>query len=186
MPNIVVKSNYVLWFSILFFIGSYLRNYPYKDGNVWYWSFLSLILIALSILSVVTIIILNKYGIHVDPYILISDSNAPLAVLVSICSFMLFKNLRIKQNKFINVVGGGTFGVLLIHANCWTMRKWLWQDICDNIGQYATDTIYIHAIIVPLLVFIACSLIEYVRMKIIEESLLNSVYNYIRKYYPEV
>ncbi len=81
-------------------------------------------------------------------------------------------------------MGGGTFGVLLIHANSDTMRQWLWRDVFDNAGHYATNDIYRHAIIVPIIVFVVCSAIEYFRMKTIEKPLLDFAYNTILKYYP--
>lgn len=109
---------------------------------------------------------------------------APLAVIVIISAFILFKNLDVKQSNLINVIGGSTFAVLLIHANSGNMRQWLWIDVFDNVGQYATDTIYIHAIIVPLFVFAICSIIEIIRMKTIEKPLIDITYNFIRKYYP--
>lgn len=81
-------------------------------------------------------------------------------------------------------MGGGTFAVLLIHANSDTMRQWLWRDLCDNVGHYATNMIYIHAILIPIAVFIVCTMIEYVRMKTIEKPLIEYTYNFIRKYFP--
>ncbi len=181
IPGINVTKNYVTWFCILFIIGSYLRLHPIKDGNVIFWFSMFLSSIILAISSVLFFLFLfKKYA----PYTLVDDTNAPLAVLVSVCAFMFFKNLKIKQSKFINIVGGGTFGVLLIHANSNTMRKWLWEDLCDNVGQYATNNIYLHAILVPILVFTICSIIEYLRMKTIERTLINCTYNLIRKIYP--
>lgn len=55
-------------------------------------------------LSVIVFLFLFK---RYAPYTLVDDSNAPFAVLVSICAFMFFKNLKIRQSKFINTVGGG-------------------------------------------------------------------------------
>jgi len=97
---------------------------------------------------------------------------------------MYFKDLNIKQSKLINVIGGGTFGVLLIHANSDTMRQWLWKDLCNNVGHYATNAIYIHAILVPIAVFTVCSAIEFLRMKTIEKPLIDYTYNIIRYYLP--
>lgn len=58
----------------------------------------------------------------------VSDSNTVLALAISICSFMCFKNLKIGYSKLINTIGGSTFGVLLIHANSDVMREWLWKS----------------------------------------------------------
>ena len=65
--------------------------------------------------------------------------------------------------------------MLLIHAHSDTMRRWLWRDICDNAGHYFSDYMILHALLVPIIVFSVCSLIEYVRMKTIETPLINAV-----------
>lgn len=184
VPGLTVTKNYVSWFCILYLIGSYLRLYPMHDGNSSYWLKMFSFSILLAVGSVIMLLWLTKYGSRFGAYAFVSDSNAPLAVLVSICAFMFFKNLNIKQSKFINTIGGGTFAVLLIHANSDTMRHWLWRDLCDNVGQYATNMIYIHAILIPIAVFIVCSMIEYIRMKTIEKPLIDYTYNFIRKYFP--
>ena len=185
IPGFGITKNYVSWFCILFIIGSYLRLYPIKtELNTRYWLIIMLSSVFVAILSILCILHIKAKGLDINPYRLVSDSNAPLAVLVSICSFMFFKNLNIKQSKFINTIGGGTFAVLLIHANSNTMRQWLWRDLCDNVGHYATNMIYIHALLIPIAVFIVCSLIEYIRMKTIEKPLIDCTYNLIRKYLP--
>ncbi len=184
IPTVNVTKNYVTWFCVLFIIGSYLRLYPVKESDTIYWLKAFIFSVALAISSVLVLLYLTKYGIHYSAYALVVDSNAPLAVFVSICAFMYFKNIKIRQSKLINTIGGGTFGVLLIHANSNTMRQWLWRDIFNNVGHYSSDDIYIHAICVPVIVFIVCSIIEYIRMKIIETPLLSFTYNTIRKYFP--
>lgn len=60
----------------------------------------------LSMLSVIFLAWLSTKGLNIGKYYFVEDSNAPLAVLVSVCAFMYFKNLKLKQSKFINIVGG--------------------------------------------------------------------------------
>lgn len=50
---------------------------------------------------------------------------------------MFFKDLKIKQSRTINIIGGSTFGVLCIHANSDTMRKWLWGTVLNVKGAYS-------------------------------------------------
>lgn len=38
-------------------------------------------------------------------YMFVSDSNTILALVISICSFMCFKNLKIGYSKLINTIG---------------------------------------------------------------------------------
>lgn len=185
MPGVEVTSNDSIWFCILYFISSYLRLYPIKkDGSVGFWRWMTIFSLLIAMTSVYALLYLVRYGVHLGAYATIGWSSAPLALFVSICVFMFFKDLNIKQSKIINTVGGGTFAVLLIHANSNTMRQWLWRDLCNNVGHYATNMIYIHAILIPIAVFIVCSLIEYIRMKTIEKPLIDCTYNLIRKYLP--
>lgn len=116
----------------------------------------------------IAILWLNEnYGKNISPYKYVSDSNAILALSTGICSFMYFKNLNIKHSKLINTTGASIFGVLIIHANSDTMRKWLWQDIFNNIGHYYDDFFWLRAIIVILIVFVSCIIIDFLRVKLI-------------------
>lgn len=141
IPKIHVVFNYVTWFSVLYLISSYIRLYGvFPSVKNIRWGLLTLASVALAMVSTIGFIFLHlKYGIKLIPYRLVSDSNAIFAVIVSVCSFMYFKDLPIKQSKLINTISASTFGVLLIHANSDTMRQWLWKDTFNNVGQYASD-----------------------------------------------
>lgn len=99
---------------------------------------------------------------------LVSDSNKPLAVLTAVFAFIFFKNLEIGYSKIINTIAASAFGVLLIHANCNTMRQWLWRDSLDNVGHFA-DNIYLHAIVSVLAVYAICTLIDFIRIQLLEK-----------------
>ena len=108
-----------------------------------------------------------------SPYYFISDSNAILALTNGVTSFMLFKNLKIKNNKIINTIAASSFGVLLIHANSDTMRNWLWRDTVDCIGHYESPWYYCIGCVV--LIYAICTIIDIIRRHTIEEPLLNWV-----------
>lgn len=125
--------------------------------------------IVLSILSIISILWLNEnYGRNIPPYKYVSDCNAILALSTGICSFMYFKNLDIKHSKLINTIGASTFGVLLIHANSDTMRRWLWRDLLDNAGHYNNELFWLRPIIVCIIIFVVCIIIDYLRIRFIE------------------
>ena len=110
-------------------------------------------------------------------YFLLADSNKILAVFTAISSFIYFKYLKIPYSKLINTISATTFGVLLIHANSNTMRQWLWKDYLNNVGQYGTDNSYVHAILGVICIFAICSLIDFIRIKLLEQPL----FKYINK-----
>lgn len=87
-----VVMNYVTWFIVLYFISSYIRLYQFQLFANRTWGWLTVLLILLSMLSVVACLKLGR-----NPYWFVSDSNAILAVLVGISSFMFFKDTSISQ-----------------------------------------------------------------------------------------
>ena len=187
IPKIQVDMNYVSWFILLFLIGSYLRLYPEK----WFSSrkilaSVTAVSICLATASVITFLIVqewinSRFDTNIElAYFLVADSNKILAVAVAVCSFMLFKNLGIKYNRAINTVASATFGVLLIHANSDTMRQWLWSDTLNNVGWYTakigdggTFTVILHAVLCVFVVYSACTIIEYLRLRFAEKPLLD-------------
>jgi hypothetical protein len=101
-------------------------------------------------------------------YHFVSDSNAIMAVVASICSFMFFKSLPIGYRPLINQVAAATFGVFLIHTNGGNMRQWLWKDFLDNAGHYSGN-IYLHSVVCVLAIFTICTFIDIVRLHLIEK-----------------
>ena len=74
-----------------------------------------------------------------------------------------------KNSLFINKISATCFGVLLIHGNSDTMRRWLWQDVLDNVGMYDSSWWLVHAISSVLGVFIVCAIIDMARIKFLEQ-----------------
>ena len=171
IPKIHVVFNYVTWFCVLYLISSYIRLYGLFSSikNI-KWGIITFASVALAMVSTIGFIFLHlKYGIKLVAYRLVSDSNAIFAVIVSVCSFMYFKDLPIRQSKIINTVSASTFGVLLIHANSDTMRQWLWKDTLNNVGQYASDHLVWFSIGSVLSVFFICIILDYIRIHTFEK-----------------
>lgn len=168
-PNIDVLFNYVTWFIVLYFIGSYLRLYDVKWISIHTGRKL-LMLIAASVASIVLFAIYaGKSGMsgHAAFYLL-SDSNKPLALLVAVFAFSFFRQLKFGYHKWINTIASTTFGVLLIHANSDTMRTWLWGDTLKNASMYSSQWWFVHAVLSVLAVFCFCSFLDYLRIKLVE------------------
>ncbi len=163
----IVDSNYVIWFCVVYFVASYIRMYGI-DELVSYkiWGLITLFLIILAYASVVALL----YHGSQWPYFFVYDCNTLLTLVISICSFMFFKHLPIKNSKFVNNVGATTFGVLLIHDCSWNMRNWLWNDVCNTVEWY-NKNVYTHSMFCVLGVFVICSIIDYFRLNLIERPL---------------
>lgn len=184
LPGFEVTKNYVSWFSALYVISSYLRLYPLnKDNDSRFWGWMTLLSWGVSVLSILSVLYLNSIGYSLWEYRFIADSNAILALTNGITSFMWFKNLKIKNSKIINTIAASSFGVLLIHANSGIMRQWLWKDTVDCIGHYNTDFYWLYAIGCVLIIYIICTIIDYIRIKTIETPLLNITESLCMKVY---
>lgn len=182
LPTFYVRMNYISWFCVIYIFASYIRLYGFNKISHKGWAFLTLISILISMLSVVTSMYLSKtYGYSLKPYRWVQDSNTILAVLVAVCSFMYFKDIQIKYNAFINIIGSCTFGVLLIHDNL-HVRHWLWNDVLKNVEMYYTDTYIIYSFLSVISVFLICVIIDYIRQLLVEKRLMQYVNRLWQKY----
>lgn len=166
--------NEITWYIVVYMIGAFLKTYPIKYNNTKIlWIVASIVCIILSIISIIGIDIINyKFYTHFDPYYFLA-SHKLLAVLMAISLFMLFKNIKIRYSKTINMIASTTFGVLLIHANSDIMRKLIWQDIFNVKGQYYSKDLCVHTILTVLIVYVICVCIDLVRIKLIEKPLFS-------------
>ena len=161
-----VKMNYVSWFVVIYFIASYVRLYPRRlYDNTKIWAVLSIISIALSIMSILG----SLRFIWRDPYYFIADSNKILAIVTAFCLFMFFKNVKIPYIKLINIVASASFGVLLIHANSDVMRQWLWRDTLNNAVVFKTQWCYLHFFCSVIGIYVICTCIDLLRICFLEK-----------------
>lgn len=167
-----VLFNYVTWFAILYVIAAYIRLYPnYLFENTKLWAFMSIISLLLSWLSVIALMyVAQLLGKNFDvAYYLVSDSNKILALSTGLCTFMLFKNINMGYHPWINKIAASAFGVLLIHANSYTMIEWLWKDTLNNVGAYCSEYFIVHAVFSVLAVYVVCTVIDFVRIQLVEK-----------------
>lgn len=162
---IPMNFNYFSWFIILYLIGAYIRKYPdrilFSKNRI---TIKFIIVLTLSITSIVHFMINGLF-----PYSYINDSNKLLGTVLAIETFLLFENCNIRYSKLINIFAKSTFGVLLIHANCESMRQWLWRDTLKNAYYFTTSYCYAHAVISVLVVYLVCFALDFIRIKTIEK-----------------
>lgn len=167
-----VQTNYVTWFCVLYFISSYIRLYQPLPKVRW-----GLVLgggILVSVASIIAILFISDLKGKLYPqYYFVNDCYKLLAVVLGVSMFMWFKDLKIPQSKFVNRIAQSCFGVLLIHANSDAMRQWLWKDMLDVAGQYYTDFFILHSIISVLGIYTVCTIIDQLRISLLERPLFN-------------
>ncbi len=171
--NVPPSSNYVGWFVVLFLIAAYIRFYPNKfTESKRLTGYSALISLVIAILSAIACILASHFMNRTVYYWFLSDSNKILALAVSVTSFLFFKNIEIKGNKFINTVAQTTFGVLLIHANSGEMSEFIFEDILKSTSHFYGNWFAVHAILSTIIVFAVCALIDYLRIVLVEKPLL--------------
>ena len=168
--------SYLGWYITLYFIASYLRFYP---ANILESKKVALGGLATSVFLVFLSIILIDYigpkiGFY-DYYFFCADSQKFLALTTGLFLFLTFKNIKIRQSRFINSLAMTTFGVLLIHANSDAMRNFLWRDLFDNVGYYTSELLPVHFLISVIVVYVVCAVIDYCRIRFIEKPLFQKL-----------
>ena len=177
VPGFSVLMNYVSWFSVLFVIISYIRLYPKKIfQNCGFWAWMTVLFVFLSVLSVLVCtwlgVKLNRCSTYLI-YFFVRDCNSFLTVVTSLSAFLFFKNLKIGYVKTINTVAASAFGVIVIHANSDIMRRWLWGDMLDAVGHYNTPFLPLYHLGSVAAIFIVCTIIDQLRIKLIEKPFFN-------------
>lgn len=174
-PGFSVTMNYFSWFIVLYFMSSYIRLYPKTIfDNSKFWGISTFVFLVISTISVVAMTWLGvKRNTGLVSYEFVTDSNTLLAVLTGVSAFMYFKNISIPQSRFINTVASTTFGVLLLHAQSETMRRWLWKDLLNVVGIYYSPMWLVHYAAAVFGIFVICSFIEYLRIILIEKPFFN-------------
>ena len=153
-------------------VAAYIRRYievEEKWHNLKRWSLATLAFVSVDIISVILCYgIGQKTGINML-YGFVSDSNSFLALATGISVFLMFKNLKVRKSKVINFWASGTLGVLLIHANNSTMRRWLWKDTLGIVSKYDKPLFIIYAAIAVIGIYLICTLIDWARKLLVED-----------------
>ena len=179
-PSVTIPMSYPIWFSVIYIIGAYIRHYPLQN-NIARFLFDSKLgaglMVFVAMGSVLIMLLLIQLGIiSWWPHKWVADSNAPLAVLTSISLFNYFRNLEIRPSKLINTISASTFGVLLIHANSNAMRTFLWNDVCDCTSLHSSLYLPLYSIIIVLIVYVICTIIDMLRINFLEKPLMNKLF----------
>ena len=162
----------IAWFVVIYLIGSYIRLYGMPIFSKHSFLFMATSLIT-AMASILLLFYFFKYrGINTsiwDTYYFVSNSNKIMALLCSVSMFLFFKDLKMKNNRWINKIATATFGVLLIHGNSDAMREWLWGDVLKNASY-----MWLHALLSVLLVYIVCVAIDLLRIRFVEKPIFKA------------
>ena len=164
-------------FIIFYSLGAYFKKYNNtilsNKKKAFYVFFVSLIVLLISV------IVIDFIG---ESLPFISDNNVHLfnrysivSILFAVSLFNLFINKKEWSNNIINSVASCSFGVYLIHDNN-MIREIIWSKIFNNQFYVDSNWLIIHMIVTVILVYLVCSLMEFVRINTVEK-LTNILFN---------
>lgn len=174
------ESNSLLWFITLYAIAGYAKIYGFNERlKSKHYFFLFFIVLVCSYLVSVSFLVLgtkrNELAVHAIDFF--GMERFPI-LLMSFFLFMTFAKLKIKFNKWINVIASATFGVYLIHDSSY-IRYYIWWDIF-KINQYQESLFLIpYSILVVFIVYVLCTGIEMVRKVLLERPYIIFVNKYV-------
>ena len=166
------SANSLYWFLNLYLMGSYIRinkiNFKKKCFVYGY--------IAINVLYIIISIIVFKIG-GVSKLMYILKYNLPFAYISSVLLFLIVLNTDFKVNdkikKIIMFFSSSTFAVYIIHENPF-VRNLLWNEML-NTSKFYFKYGYIYMIVVLLIIYICCALIDKIMKCIYQKIKLNYV-----------
>ena len=161
-------GNNLCWFVTLYSLAGYYRLYGFNKRATKYVGVIAILFTILSYCSSVVFTILGTkwafFSEHSDYFY--AAQRLP-ALVISICLFVVFANMNIKDSKWINMASSATFGVYLIHDNRF-FRPFLWGTIFHN-AQFQDSILLIpYSVVVVAVVYISCTLLDLLRQSVIE------------------
>lgn len=163
----------ISWFFVLYLIGSYIKiNKPDFLNkkiclSIGFISYLFLILLSIffELLGKINPIFWNYIFYFSD------RMQKTTTLFIAIFLFAGFKNLKIKNNNFINFIGSSTFSVYLLHENKY-LRNFFWEKLFKNKFFYNQNFFILHPLVSTIIIFLLGTLLNFFYKKTIEKKLL--------------
>lgn len=159
-------------FVYIYFLMLYLKKYPIKIcSNKW--------IMCLVVIGIWSVIFIQNFSMalsddnplkYISP--LVSGENALFNIIGGIALFFFFKELKIKQNKWINFFGSTTLAVLLIHDGHF-FRNWTWRLVHTSDWHYS-KLFVLYIIVCAIGIYIVCSFVDFFRKKCLEKPFFKS------------
>ena len=188
--NVFAFSNLTFFF-LEYFIGSYIRLYNFTLTK----TKLLLLLSINFLIIIISIIVFNYIGNIINNSLVIGLSNYFLAtnysiftISLAISIFLLFKNINIGYNKFINYISSSVLSIYLIHDNH-IVGKLIWSNYFPN-TMFIDSILFVPMMILKCLsIFIICIIIDKVRILLFDklfDKLSEKTEKFIRIFYKRI
>ena len=155
--NVTLKDNGygIINFFILYLIGGFIKLFN-KDFN-------SAMLVIIYIFTLLITYVGSFYIGRVWMY------SSIFCLINSVCVFMIFKNLNIKDNKIINIVSSCSLAIYVLHENQLIVR-YLFKNVLKTPLFYDSNYMFVHMIVCSIIVLIICCIIEMIRKYIMSKT----------------
>lgn len=102
------------------------------------------------------------------------DTHSPVMLIAALFIFYLFKNMKIKQNKVIQILGKYSVGAYLIHGGASFIKDYLWDGLLKAGEYYQLSLIRygVRYIACVLLIFIWGGVSEYIYCNLIDKNIM--------------
>lgn len=166
--------NRLIWLIIIYILGAYIRKYNLNlfsnlEKSIKHFC-ISTMLIALSIVTID--IVFENVSINY-----FWRPNTILMLYMSVSLFMVFKNLKIKNNIVINKIASTTLGIYLMHDGP-LMYLW-WNNFFDSTYILSNlRTNFYMLLIVVVIIFITGMIVDFIRQFIFKytiDKIINKV-----------
>lgn len=162
--------SYIGWYFNLYLIGAYFKKYP----KTWMKrAGLNGIVLILSIAITLLLTVICIYNNSTLYYWMICESSDILSTIIACSSFLFFNSINISYNVFINTIAKTTFGVFLLHSQNKAVRcNFVFGGgifaVADKYSKLNFVGLITHSLISIFAVFIICSIIDLIRIYLIE------------------
>ena len=158
--SLCFQGGVLISFIFLYSLAAYIRLYsPFQSRSGIFWLLLTLVGCAIHIIATIFAETFTLNSIVTKIWALIPACSI---CVMSVCSFMFFRSLRIKPSRLINAIAATTLGIYLIHDHT-EVRRVLWKYLC--VCDWVQHPYFIlHCVVSVLGIFLVCSLLDYIRM----------------------
>ena len=173
IPTLVVGTRpfngELTWFVYLYLISSYIQKYDISSKSN---KCLILIIAGLVFFMIAYSVRATLQQLSTSEILHLTQKNSLITLALSVAIFLLFKNIKIKENKIIPFFSKATFGVYLIHINA-HLRVYLFHHILRIQNYYDSKLIILagYVFMTSIVIYLACTIIDTLRRKFLEEPL---------------
>lgn len=187
IPKNKVYGSDFINFILLYMIGAYISKYEYKFFKNKRQRIIAMLTVIILMISIMIILecIATKIPFISEHVRHFNALSSPLVLVLTVLTFEIFKEIKMKPNSLINIASTTILGIYLIHDNIF-LRDIIWEKLIKGANLINYEPIYLicNAIIGILGVFIICAIIDLLMKNTLQKFFIKvseNVYSKIRE-----